>query len=139
MIEFIIEFLNALGNVDDGIESVLSPKAFEELCNLVGSMYGDMIQNRVQESFVLRENGYHCIMENCGDEAFVGVIPDDDDDDDDTIFLSDCRNEELVIELFGSVSEFARLVEQNGNNFTHGNWVVTYDEDSDIHHFTEKP
>ena len=34
--------------------------------------------------------------------------------------MSDCRNEKLIDELFGSVSEFARLVEENGDNFRIG-------------------
>lgn len=131
MLEFIVELLNALGNVDDGIESVLSPKAFEELCNLVGSIYGDMIENRVRHSFLLREDGYHCIMENCGDEVFHGVIPDDDDE-------YDISQEQLIIDLFGSVKEFERLVGIHGNEFVHGDIVVTYDPDSGIHHFKVK-
>jgi hypothetical protein len=47
----------------------------------------------------------------------------------------DCRNEELVEEIFGSVSEFARLVESNGNDFRYGVWRVQYDPRKDIHFF----
>ena len=32
---------------------------------------------------------------------------------------SDCRNESLIDEIFGSVSEFARLCEENGDNFVY--------------------
>jgi hypothetical protein len=49
--------------------------------------------------------------------------------------MNDCRNEELVEEIFGSVSEFARQVEMNGDNFTYGSWTVTHDEQTDIHTF----
>jgi hypothetical protein len=47
----------------------------------------------------------------------------------------DCRNEELVEEIFGSVSEFARLVEANGDDFKYGMWRVTYAPRKDIHYF----
>lgn len=49
--------------------------------------------------------------------------------------LGDCRDEELVAELFGSVSEFARLIEENGDNFDHFNTTVHYDEEKDVHYF----
>lgn len=51
------------------------------------------------------------------------------------IFLGDCRNEFLIEELFDSVSEFARLIEENGNSFTFQNIQVDYDETNDIHSF----
>lgn len=50
--------------------------------------------------------------------------------------MNDCRNEELVEEIFGSVSEFARQVEENGNEFEYRGWKITYDEKRDIHHFS---
>lgn len=49
--------------------------------------------------------------------------------------LGDCRNEELVNELFGSVSEFARLIEVHGDEFDYRNLSVIYDEDLDLHYF----
>lgn len=51
-------------------------------------------------------------------------------------WIGDCRDEILVEEIFGSVSEFARLVEEMGDEFVHnGNVRVEYDEISDIHTF----
>jgi len=50
-------------------------------------------------------------------------------------FLGDCRNETLISNLFGSVSEFARLVEENGDNFTHKGITITYDDDLSRHSF----
>lgn len=50
-------------------------------------------------------------------------------------FIGDCRNEELVEEIFGSVSEFARQVEEKGNEFDFGPYVVKYQENKDIHNF----
>lgn len=49
--------------------------------------------------------------------------------------FGDCRNENLVIAIFGSVSEFARLCEAEGDNFQYGNVDIVYDEDRDIHYF----
>jgi hypothetical protein len=50
-------------------------------------------------------------------------------------YLGDCRNEELINRLFGSVSEFARLVEEKGNDFHHKDLIVKYDKRKDIHFF----
>lgn len=49
--------------------------------------------------------------------------------------IGNCTNEGFIEELFGSVSEFARLVEENGDNFIHGNIKVVYDDVADIHWF----
>jgi hypothetical protein len=52
--------------------------------------------------------------------------------------LGDCRDEELIEQLFGSVSDFARVVEELGDSFTTDTLVVEYDEDTDIHTFYSK-
>lgn len=49
--------------------------------------------------------------------------------------VGDCRDESLVDEIFGSVSEFARQIEISGNNFEFGPYLVEYDEEKDIHSF----
>lgn len=51
--------------------------------------------------------------------------------------IGDCRSEEVIETLFGSVTSFAQLVEEHGDNFTIGNIVVKYDEETDIHSFWE--
>lgn len=53
------------------------------------------------------------------------------------IKLGDCRNESLIEEIFGSVSEFARQIEENGDTFQFGNVMVTYNPNTDIHTFWE--
>ena len=50
-------------------------------------------------------------------------------------YLGDCRDESLIEEIFGSVSEFARLVEEKGNNFFAGAVCVKYDKKKDRHSF----
>jgi len=52
--------------------------------------------------------------------------------------VGDCRNEELIEEIFGSVSEFARQVELNGDDFEYQNYKICYDKKKDIHFFYEK-
>ena len=52
-------------------------------------------------------------------------------------FVGDCRNEDLVDEIFGSVSEFARQVEINGDNFVFNGIRVKYIPQEDIHQFYE--
>jgi 8-oxo-dGTP pyrophosphatase MutT (NUDIX family) len=49
--------------------------------------------------------------------------------------IGDCRDEKLVDDIFGGVSEFARQIEINGDNFQYGNINVSYDPRSDIHTF----
>ena len=49
--------------------------------------------------------------------------------------LGDCRDEELIDELFGSVSAFACLVEENGDEFEHKGIAVKYNSKKDIHTF----
>jgi hypothetical protein len=49
--------------------------------------------------------------------------------------IGDCRNESVIEEVFGSVSEFARLVEEHGNEFLYGSVQITYDERNDVHTF----
>lgn len=50
-------------------------------------------------------------------------------------YVGDCRDEQVVEDIFGSVSSFACAVEEYGDSFTYGNFVVEYDENSDIHTF----
>lgn len=54
-------------------------------------------------------------------------------------FLGDCRNEDLIRKIFGSVTEFSHEVEENGNEFTYHDGqnfiVIEYDEKKDIHSF----
>jgi hypothetical protein len=50
--------------------------------------------------------------------------------------IGNCTEEDVVDDIFGSVSEFARQVEENGDEFLYQNdIVVKYDEDNDIHYF----
>ncbi len=46
-----------------------------------------------------------------------------------------CQNEDVIDEIFGSVTEFARQVEENGNKFNFNGVRVDYDETEDIHYF----
>lgn len=52
-------------------------------------------------------------------------------------YLGNCIDEELVENIFGSVSCFTELVEEFGNNFTFDNIIIEYDEDKNVHHFYE--
>jgi hypothetical protein len=50
--------------------------------------------------------------------------------------IGNCTDEDIVDTIFGSVSEFARQVEENGDEFLYQNDVVIkYDEHNDIHYF----
>lgn len=49
--------------------------------------------------------------------------------------IGTCQDAELIEDIFGSVSEFARLVEIHGNEFIFDDTIIKYDEDLDIHSF----
>ncbi len=51
------------------------------------------------------------------------------------MLIGDCRQENVIEDIFGSVTDFAREVEENGNWFEYNNVSVTYDEETDIHYF----
>jgi hypothetical protein len=50
-------------------------------------------------------------------------------------YIGNCINENLINELFDNVSNFALLIEENGDNFTINNIIVEYDENTDVHSF----
>lgn len=50
--------------------------------------------------------------------------------------IGNCTQDDVVEDIFGSVSEFARQVEENGDEFLYKDQiVVTYHEADDIHYF----
>ena len=51
------------------------------------------------------------------------------------IKLGTCRNEALINNLFGSVTDFAQIIEEKGDCFSHGNIIATYNPQTDIHTF----
>jgi hypothetical protein len=55
--------------------------------------------------------------------------------DEEMELIGTCIDEDLVNTIFGSMSEFGRQVEMNGDNFKYHDIFVLYDEDKDIHSF----
>jgi 8-oxo-dGTP pyrophosphatase MutT (NUDIX family) len=53
-------------------------------------------------------------------------------------YIGNCTEDEVVDDIFGNVSEFARMVELYGDEFAVGDLVVKYDDDQDIHYFYHK-
>ena len=54
------------------------------------------------------------------------------------IEIGNCTDEQLIEEIFGSVSEFARLTEELGEEFEYGKFMVKYNDEKDIHTFFKK-
>jgi len=50
-------------------------------------------------------------------------------------YLGNCKDENLIEALFWDISNFARLVEEKGDNFTIGDICVKYDDSTDTHSF----
>lgn len=63
----ICSILNALGNVDDGVESLLTKEALSKLLNLISALYGDGASAFVEGYFIERDDGVVCL-EDAGDE-----------------------------------------------------------------------
>ena len=50
--------------------------------------------------------------------------------------IGNCTQDDVIEDIFGSVSEFARQVEENGDEFLYKDSVIVkYDENSDVHYF----
>lgn len=50
-------------------------------------------------------------------------------------YIGNCTMDEVVDDIFGNVSEFARLVDEYGDDFEIGDYKIVYDDDKDIHSF----
>ena len=50
-------------------------------------------------------------------------------------YIGNCTEDDIVEDIFGNVSEFARQVEMYGDEFKVGNLVVKYDYETDVHQF----
>jgi hypothetical protein len=72
MLEHFIKLLNGLSTVDNGVESVLTPMAYDGLLALTRSVYGDDAAEVVERGFdCSREDGACiCVCEDWG-EAFA--------------------------------------------------------------------
>lgn len=57
MLENICKFLEGLGNVDNGVESVLTETAYDGFVGLVRSVYGNNAAEVVGNLFTQREDG----------------------------------------------------------------------------------
>ena len=53
------------------------------------------------------------------------------------MIIGTCVDEELIDELFGSVTHFAQLIEEKGDEFEHDGIKITYNEETDIHTFSD--
>tara|TARA_R110001592_G_scaffold11793_2_gene57691 strand:- start:2829 stop:12416 length:9588 start_codon:yes stop_codon:yes gene_type:complete len=57
------------------------------------------------------------------------------DESNEETFIGTCQNEDLINDIFGSVTHFAQAVDEHGDNFKYGLYVIKYDEGKDIHSF----
>ena len=53
-------------------------------------------------------------------------------------YQGNCTEDDVIESIFGDVSEFARLVEENGDEFEINDLIVRYDSDADVHSFYYK-
>jgi hypothetical protein len=49
--------------------------------------------------------------------------------------IGDCRDDIIIEDIFGSVTDFAQVIERKGDNFIHGKYTIKYNEETDIHSF----
>lgn len=57
MLKNICKFLEGLGSVDEGVESVLTPTAFDGFIGLIRDTYGNNAAEVVENFFTQREDG----------------------------------------------------------------------------------
>ncbi len=70
MLDAYCKFLFGLGDADDGVETVLTPTAFDGLIEFTKSVYGEHAAKTVENCFTQREDGsLVCCVENM-DESF---------------------------------------------------------------------
>lgn len=70
MLEAYCKLLAGIGSVDDGVETVLSPLAYQGLIDLTRAVYGDYAAEVLSNQFMLNESGgYFSPMEDI-EEAF---------------------------------------------------------------------
>ena len=53
-------------------------------------------------------------------------------------YQGNCTEDDVIEHIFGDVNNFARMVEEHGDEFTVGDLVVKYDPEEDIHSFYYK-
>ena len=60
------------------------------------------------------------------------------EDSDDLEYQGNCTEDDIIEHIFGDVNNFARMVEEYGDEFEVDNLVVKYNPDEDIHYFYYK-
>lgn len=50
-------------------------------------------------------------------------------------YVGNCTQDDVIDELFGSVTDFAQCVDEHGDDFELNGLRVTYNQDTDIHSF----
>jgi hypothetical protein len=71
MLTDFVDFLNALGNVDDGVECVLNDRAHQSILFMVQNIYGHNIADMVDKAFHRNheDDTWKCVIENLGDQV----------------------------------------------------------------------
>lgn len=70
MLDQFCQFIDGLGNVDDGVESVLTPSAFDGLKAMVLSVYGNHAAEVFENCFTQREDSSFVMAIENPSEAF---------------------------------------------------------------------
>jgi len=74
MLNGMCQFLNGLGNVDDGVESVLTMSAFDGLISIITQVYGNNAAFVVENMFTQREDGSMVMSIEEPEEAFRACL-----------------------------------------------------------------
>ena len=71
MLEAYCKILAGIASCDDGVETILSPLAYEGLIDLTRAVYGDHAAEVVSNQFMQYKNGgYYCPTEDELEDAF---------------------------------------------------------------------
>lgn len=64
MLRHFCTFLSGLGNVDEGCESTLSPKAYAGLLLMTADVYGSEASAQLEKLFTFKNGGHVMTVEN---------------------------------------------------------------------------
>ena len=56
-------------------------------------------------------------------------------EDSELTYVGNCTDDECIADIFGDATEFAQVVDREGDEFAIGDLVVKYDDEEDVHHF----
>jgi len=139
-VDDLVEYLKTL-NITGHNESTLRKSVAEGQWGIIENYAIDWIKDQGYDAIIMQESPTTPLTYAVFSSDQVKIVDQNDVSEIQKFpfnYVGDCRDEELVISIFGSVSEFARQVELHGDEFEYKNFIIKYDPENDIHSFFAK-